>query len=94
MTVGEHEWHPVCLCVACGVESCDDVCCRCMDRNCPLLHHVHRLGEGVWPYHLYYRHGEDVLKFYVSRENSIFSFPLGDILSDWVRKQHVVNITE
>lgn len=85
----DNDWHSICMCSDCGVRPCENECCRCTHKPCAtLLHTWHPNGlEAFWPYYAYYRHGEDVLKFYTN-EGGPFGIDLGGILTDWIAKQH------
>jgi hypothetical protein len=88
------DWHPICMCSRCGTSSCDDVCCKCTGKTCAtLLHTWHVDGlEAYWPYYAYYKHGEDVVKFYYTYEHGLLG-SLGTILAEWIANLHQMEAT-
>src|SRR5678810_899478 len=85
----DKDWHLVCMCDSLSPKPYGD-CCNCTDRHCSLLLHSWYIDgyDQYWPYYTYYKHGEDVLKFYYTKNRGPSDLPLGSILSDWVSKLH------
>src|ERR1041385_6186587 len=89
-SLDDPDWIAVCLCTSCslaGCSPCHEQCCSCReDLPCRVLGHAWRLSESLDPpIYIYFKHGENVLKFYYAEREQ---YDYNVVLEEWLTRLH------